>query len=580
MSRVDIETLKREVREIRDSYPVWSEDNAFVHWFLQAFLTNDREAAAKAVTGAAGDKDVDAVFIDDNLSKVFVLQGKYHKGEKPIHEKRDAVLSFGHLAQIITGPQSDFVTYCRKLDPNVFERLSLARRRIRQRNFSLGLYYVTTGRCSPALKGETESLSSRVQRDVTISVFDRTDVLNLLFDYLSGAAPPVPFLDLKLSGGPESLIHRFDQQTDIDSWILTMSGKDLAQLYAASGDRLFARNIRGFLGDTKINAGMTETLTNQPEYFWYFNNGVTIVCNSARTTSERGTSILRVTNPQIINGQQTTRTLHQAQSKEAGILVRVISIHRSGEAAEQQFERLVSSIVAATNWQNAILPSDLRSNDARQVALERNFAKMRYHYLRKRQTKREAKRLLGSQHWFRLKKEELAQVVGACDLDPQLVRSGKEGLFEPPAYDVIFDDRPVQEYLSMYWLGRLVKRHGSGKPNRAYAKWHVLHFLWRQVQRTLSSKRVAEYFRWESERSRWNPSLETLTEQIYLAALTFYRLNKGEGDAAVDISNFFYRSGQHRNFEVFWKSSQNTRRARAVKALTRFDNEMRAATSR
>ena len=574
MTRVDIETLKREIKEIRETYAAWSEDNAFVHWFLQAFLTSDREAAAQAVTGASGDKDVDAVFIDDNLSKVFVLQGKYHKGNKPPQEKRDSVLSFAQLARIIPGPEPEFATHCENLDPNVAARLLNARKRIRQRNFGLALYYVTTGRCSGALKAEAESVASRVQRDVTISIFDRADVLNLLVDYLSGAAPPVPFVDLRLIGGPESLIHRFDEQTDIDSWILTMSGRDLAQLYEVAGDRLFARNIRGFLGDTKINDGMASTLQKQPEYFWYFNNGVTIVCNSARTTSERGTSILRVNNPQIINGQQTTRTLHQTTTKDAAVLVRVISIQRSGSSAEQQFESLVSNIVAATNWQNAILPSDLRSNDARQVALERDFAKVRYHYLRKRQTKREAKRVLGSQHWFRVKKEELAQVVGACDLDPQLVRSGKEGLFEPPTYDRIFDGRTVQEYLSMYWLGRLVKRRGSGKPNRPYAKWHVLHMLWNQVRPVLSRKRAAEYFRAEAERNRWSPALDSLTQQIYLAALTFYRLNKGEGDAAVDISNFFYRTGQHRHFQSFWNSPENTRASRAGRELARFKREL------
>jgi hypothetical protein len=250
---VTIDTLKREVREIRDAYPAWSEDNAFVHWFLRAFLTNNVEAAAEAVTGATGDKDVDAIYIDDNVTKVFVLQGKFHKVDKPPQEKRDAVLNFAHLSRILTGPDEDFVAYGKRLDPNVAARLGVARKRICQRNFSLALYYVTTGRCSGPLKAEAESVASRLQQNVTISVFDRTDVLNLLIDYLSGAAPPVPFLDLKISGGTESLIHRFDQSTDIESWILTMSGRDLGQLYDTATDRLFARNIRGFLGDTKIN---------------------------------------------------------------------------------------------------------------------------------------------------------------------------------------------------------------------------------------------------------------------------------------------------------------------------------------
>jgi len=61
-----------------------------------------------------------------------------------------------------------------------------------------------------------------------------------------------------------------------------------------AGDRLFARNIRGFLGDTAINDGMQTTLQRELSTFWYFNNGITIVCNTARKTAEKGHVVLRV----------------------------------------------------------------------------------------------------------------------------------------------------------------------------------------------------------------------------------------------------------------------------------------------
>jgi hypothetical protein len=185
-----------------------------------------------------------------------------------------------------------------------------------------------------------------------------------------------------------------------------MSGRDLANLYAEAGDRLFARNIRVFLGDTAINDGMRRTLSREADYFWYFNNGVTLICDSARKTAERGQAVLRVTNPQVINGQQTTRVLSDvatSNAKEAAVIVRVISVPRGG-GGQDRFEQLVSNIVAATNWQNAILASDLRANDARQVYIQRELSKLRYQYLRKRQTKKEAKRLLAPSIGFGSKK--------------------------------------------------------------------------------------------------------------------------------------------------------------------------------
>src|SRR5207249_2331910 len=106
--RVDIGTLRREVKEIHETYPQWTLDNAFVHWFVRAFLVADLELAARAVTGVSHDKGVDGVYLDENSSKAFVLQGKFHQAEKPPQEPRSEVLAFARLARLISGPDSQF----------------------------------------------------------------------------------------------------------------------------------------------------------------------------------------------------------------------------------------------------------------------------------------------------------------------------------------------------------------------------------------------------------------------------------------------------------------------------------------
>jgi hypothetical protein len=576
---VDIRTLRQELKEVQEHFPTWTLDNAFVHWFLRAFLISDDEIAARSVTGVSHDKGVDGVYIDSSVGKVFILQGKCHLSNNAPQEKRADVLDFARISDKLTDSEAYFAAYKEKIDPLVGKKLTEARHCIRTRKFGLHLYYVTSGLCSSPLKDEANAEVAQANCQVDISILDRREILTLLTDYLGGAAPPVPFLDLPIDPrglvGSDGVIQRFDHKTDIESWILSMSGKDVGNLYKLAGDRLFARNIRGFLGDTSINEGMTETLDDAPGNFWYFNNGITIVCDSARKTAERGQAILRVSNPQIINGQQTSRTLHKNPEQKASVLVRVISIPRGTNVQDTQFERLVSNIVAATNWQNAILASDLRSNDARQVILERDLAKLRYHYLRKRQTKREAIRQLGNQYWFRIKKEELAQAVAACEFDPEVVRSGKEGLFKPPYYDEIFDGRQVHQYLAMYWMSVVVKYNASGYPARAYAKWLVLHFLWNNLSNSLKNKGLAAAFRSSCEHDRWSKHLDTAVAQTYLAALQFYRLRRGKGAKAVDISNFFYRSKQHLAFEKYWRSAANNRRSKIAKNWSRFITDLK-----
>jgi hypothetical protein len=585
-ARVDIGTLIREVNEVYEQFPTWTLDNAFVHWFLQAFLVSDAETAARSVTGVSHDKGCDGVYIDESLGKVFVLQGKFHQGQKPPAEPRSDVIAFAQLARKISGPKAELDGYLSGIDPTVSKLLGDARQRIQRRGFELRLYYVTTGSCSAPLKSEAESEVAQANAVASLSVLDRADVLSLLTDYLGGAAPPVPYLDLPIDPrgivGSDGVVQRYDPTTGVESWILGMSGRDLAALYEKAGDRIFARNIRGFLGDTAINEGMAETLAREPENFWYFNNGVTLVCDSARKTAERGQAILRVTNPQIINGQQTTRVLFkslESQGKKAAILVRAISIPRQGHDGQAQFEQFVSNIVAATNWQNAILASDLRANEPRQVLLQRELAKLRYHYLRKRQTKREAKRLLGNQYGFWIKKEELAQIVAACEFDPVVVRSGKEGLFKQPYYDRIFDGRSVREYLSLYWMARVIKYESSGYPNRAYAKWHAMHFLWGHLRPLLRSKAAADHFRSSCERGYWPEPIRAATDQVFRALLDFFKIKRGTGPEALDISTFFYRTHLHEAFDSYWRGSSNRRRSKFKNHIQRFEVELHEALS-
>jgi hypothetical protein len=575
VARVDISTLVSEVKEIHDRFPNWTSDNAFVHWFLQAFLLTDTELAAKAVTGVSHDKGIDAIYLDESLRRAFLIQGKLHKGSKPPSEARNQVLGFANLAKKLFASNLEFEPFRKGLDPLVASKLSEVRERVRRRNFEISLYYVTTGSCSTPLKAEAEAEVHQANARASMTVLERDDILGLLVDYIGGAAPPVPYLDLRVDArgvlGSDAMIQRFDPNTGIESWILTMSGKEIGQLYTKGGDRLFARNIRGFLGNNEINDGIRNTLEKEPENFWYFNNGVTIVCNSARKTAERAQAVLRVTNPQVINGQQTTRVLSETKGGNAAVVVRVISVPRTERRQQSDFEKLVSNIVAATNWQNAIVTSDLRANDARQVLLQRELAKLKYHYLRKRQTKREAKRLLGTHYGAWIKMDELAQLVGACELDPYVTRSGKQGLFEPPYYDVIFDNRSVEEYLSIFWLGRIIKGAGAGYWERAYAKWHALHFLWKQIGPILNRKRSAREFRRLSERKQAPASIKMAANQIYLALSDFYRKNRGKGKKATDISNFFYRPHQHLAFEKYWASRSNARRrARLARYISSF----------
>lgn len=141
-------------------------------------------------------------------------------------------------------------------------------------------------------------------------------------------------------------------------------------------DQLYEKNVRLFLGGRgKVNKGMKETLLKDPGQFGLYNNGITFVVNDFRPV--QGHNLYELTEPYIVNGCQTTRTIWEVfqQKLESGGTgtddeldawrkaamngVVVAKIVRVGKHNEQ----LLHSITRYTNSQNAVKDKDFITLD-------------------------------------------------------------------------------------------------------------------------------------------------------------------------------------------------------------------------
>ena len=579
--KASLNELKNEIELIRKRYPTFKDDAAFVFWFLHAYLTDKENIAKNALTGKeggrGGEKNIDAIFIDDGAKQCNIIQGKFHVSEG-FSEKRNEVLSFVDLGLLPWVHKTVLETFYSKLDPIALEKFKEAVNCVKKKKYELNLYYVTTGKCTETIINEADSRVRQAEGKVNIFVITHQHILNIFQNFLDDIIPHIPPLKLRIiSEGViqhEGLIHRFDPAREIESWVLSVCGQEIGEMYAKVGRRLFAKNIRGWLGsNTDINESITETIKKEPYNFWYYNNGITIVCDDAKREAQGGQDAIIIEGAQIINGQQTTRTLCDSDSKDTNVLVKIIKIPRDFDN-NGDYDKLVNSIVRSTNWQNYISPSDLVSNDYIQVFLEREFRKKGYQYIRKDMSKTEARTLYG-QGFHQIDKKELAQAIAACLFDPLVVRKGKEKLFEDPYYKSIFSSTRLSFYLSKYWLMRQVQYVARGYPARAYAKWLVLNFTWKEVSSYISSGYSEKRFRHacEGNYGELNPLRGAITA-IFRAAIKYYRLNRGKGEEAKDISTFFRLSKLDSGFKRFWSSSKNPYRNKAKKYFQKFKDAL------
>jgi hypothetical protein len=293
-----------------------------------------------------------------------------------------------------------------------------------------------------------------------------------------------------------------------------------------------------------------------------------------------GQRVLVASNPQIINGQQTTRVLAEAGAiaEKSTVLVRILTVPDQLKHDTAAYDRIVSQVVRATNHQNAIKASDLRSNDRIQVHLDRELRKLGYHYARKRQTKSEIRAQATTSH-FIVTKQELAQAVAATLEEGMPRRLGRERLFEDPVYGQIFASDDPYWYLVRYRLVRAVAARARGSAERQWAKFVVTYFLWESMRKDVEKRRAGfvKALEQPSRSSDITTPLDGAIDLAYVSAIDYYRKKRGAGAERLDLATFFKRRDVYAGFDRFWRSADNvaSRKMKYKKAVTSMASALR-----
>lgn len=170
---------------------------------------------------------------------------------------------------------------------------------------------------------------------------------------------------------------------DWNASLFTVKGIWLRDLYIKYGDSLFSANYRGFLGANKnkrINNGIQQTIHNQPEDFWVFNNGITLITNNIGTESSKSF----IEGISIINGAQTTGSIGSLEIKDDSLLQKIKDLEVMCRIVVCNNQEKIAEIVKFNNTQNKITTWDQFSNDPHQKLLKEQFSQLYVKYNFKR----------------------------------------------------------------------------------------------------------------------------------------------------------------------------------------------------
>lgn len=170
-----------------------------------------------------------------------------------------------------------------------------------------------------------------------------------------------------LEGGIPCLSANAGDSEDCKSYLCTVPGDVIADLYDQYGSRLLEGNVRSFLGKRGVNKNIRNTVLNEPERFFVYNNG--LAATAVEADVENG-KLLRAKDLQIVNGGQTTATLFSARKTSGADLSKVSVLMKLTQVNPESAAEIVPLISRSANSQNKVNPADFFSTHEYHIRLE------------------------------------------------------------------------------------------------------------------------------------------------------------------------------------------------------------------
>ena len=287
-------------------------------------------------------------------------------------------------------------------------------------------------------------------KNVTYSVWD----IDRLHRFVtSGHGREEILIDLANDyGGSIPLLEAHQPEADYQAYLAVIPGNQLATIYDKWGARLLEQNVRVFLqARAGINKGIRNTIENDPAMFFAYNNGLTATAEEVTTQrNESGLFLTGLRNLQIVNGGQTTASIHAAFRKKVDLSKVFVQVKLSIVPPERTID-VVPKISEYANSQNKVNAADFFANHPFHVRMEDfsrrifapspdgSFRESKWFYERSRGQYQDARGMLtpGNQRKFDLEypktqlfsKTDLAKFLNVWRGHPDVVSKGAQKNF-------------------------------------------------------------------------------------------------------------------------------------------------------
>jgi len=440
-------SLLSEFKRLKLSEEYQKDSYAFLIFSMMSVLDIGLNEAILCSTEGIGDRGIDGIYIDTSGKEIqiYIFQAKYRQNLSKGIDEKEINLTLAEIKKIFKGEK--FINCSPRIKAKIEEIQDTIKEFGSIKMPFINIYFTTNGKL-PSENEKEEVKKLEKEGYYRVDFYSTEEIFNFISekrkkDYEVQIVTKGDIIEQNLG--------------NIKGIVATISAGELLEIYNKAGrDGVLEKNIRYYLGNNKINKKIEATAEseNEASYFWFLNNGISIVCDYQEFGPDaQGNKIIKLKNPTIVNGGQTTKTLFKLNNKQGSVfssktIEKVFILVR---IYETQDEEIIQRITEGTNRQNPIYIRDIKANNEVQNLVKQYFKDEGIYLETKRNEYREEK-----VSYDKIAKNDtiLQSYLSLYKNIPHQAKSSKGGVFEEYFNNIfVLEDKNLpQEFFRSYEL--------------------------------------------------------------------------------------------------------------------------------
>lgn len=395
------EQIQEDIRYYQESSPyiekMKKDEWAFNFWVLDKLFCEDEDVLMSHIIDYS-DNGIDCYVWHEEEKDLYLIQNKYYND--------DSTFTSSYFNNAV---EDGYQQLCNNTYHHSPDLQAIFSKNSGDEDFYVYHYfYVTNDKESDSVKEAVANFNESHGANRQAQVFYLSDIERAFYGNPKTPDKHLTVALKTMNKGTTLIVNNdaYELGLGIDATYMMLPVIELYKALEKADEKkypIFDANIREYLGTGRsVNKGIINTLKNKSDRnnFFFYNNGITIICTGTKSSTEPDGRVVKLDDPQIVNGCQTVSSIRQVlasmppsslkeEFKNTYVMAKILVIptNTKDKDTQERLKKLKNDIVKFNNSQNSIDEKSFEANTFVFQRIQREFGKYGFLVLLKQSDK-------------------------------------------------------------------------------------------------------------------------------------------------------------------------------------------------